>query len=102
MNIAQPKLLNEYVQSQRRTNTAKIVATMKEIFRDVIQTVREVEMDEDLGRERFQQPETSSTPRVTKTGIRRKRQRPSWAVYPRDRLQCYITQQICFSNHFVN
>ncbi len=38
------------------------MAAMKEMFRDVIQTVMEVEMDEELGRERCQRAETSSAP----------------------------------------
>ena len=45
-------LLKEYVQSQHFTSTTEIMAAMKEMFRDVIQTVMEVEMDEELGRER--------------------------------------------------
>ena len=39
-------LLKEYVQSQHFTSTTEIMAAMKEMFRDVIQTVMEVEMDE--------------------------------------------------------
>ena len=35
---------------------------MKEMFRDVVQTVMEVEMDEEPGRERCQRAETSSAP----------------------------------------
>ena len=34
---------------------------MKEMFRDVIQQVMEVEMDEELGRERCQRAETAET-----------------------------------------
>lgn len=45
-------LLKEYVQSQHFTSTTEIMDAMKEMFRDVIQTVMEVEMDEELGRER--------------------------------------------------
>ena len=45
-------LLKEYVQSQHFTSTTEIMAAMKEMVRDVIQTVMEVEMDEELGRER--------------------------------------------------
>ena len=47
-------LMKEYVQSQHFTSTAEIMQAMKEMFRDVIQTAMEVEMDEDLGRERCQ------------------------------------------------
>ena len=37
-------LLKEYVQSQHFTSTTEIMEAMKEMFRDVIQTVMEVEM----------------------------------------------------------
>lgn len=62
MNTAPQELLKEYVQSQHFTSTAEIMAAMKEMFRDVIQTVMEVEMDEELGRERCQRSETSTAP----------------------------------------
>ena len=62
MNAAPQEILKEYVQSQHFTSTAEIMAAMKEMFRDVIQTVMEVEMDEELGRERCQRAETSSAP----------------------------------------
>ena len=51
MNAPQ-ELLKQYVQSQHFTSTADIMAAMKEMFRDVIQQVTAVEMDEELGRER--------------------------------------------------
>ena len=54
MNAAPQELLKEYVQSQHFSSTAEIMAAMKEMFRDVVQTVMEVEMDEELGRERCQ------------------------------------------------
>ena len=47
---APQELLKQYVQSQHFTSTAEIMAAMKEMFRDVIQQVMEVEMDEELGR----------------------------------------------------
>ena len=47
-------LLKEYVQRQHFTSTADIMVAMKEMFRDVIQQVIEVEMDEEPGRERCQ------------------------------------------------
>ena len=53
MNAPQ-ELLKQYVQSQNFTSTADIMAAMKDMFRDVIQQVMEVEMDEELGRERCQ------------------------------------------------
>ena len=52
MQSAPQNLLKEYVQSQHFTSTAEIMQAMKEMFRDVIQTVMEVEIDEELGRER--------------------------------------------------
>jgi len=39
--------MKEYVQSQHFTSTAEIMTAMKEMFRDVLQTVMEAEMDED-------------------------------------------------------
>ena len=58
MNTAPQELMKEYVQSQHFTSTAEIMTAMKEMFRDVVQTVMEVEMDEELGRERCQRAET--------------------------------------------
>ena len=54
MQSAPQELLRQYVQSQYFTSTAEIMDAMKEMFRDVIQQVMEVEMDEELGRERCQ------------------------------------------------
>ena len=54
MQSAPQELLRQYVQSQHFTSTAEIMDAMKEMFRDVIQQVMEVEMDEELGRERCQ------------------------------------------------
>ena len=62
MNTAAQELMKEYVQSQHFTSTAEIMTAMKEMFRDVVQTVMEVEMDEELGRERCQRAETSCAP----------------------------------------
>ena len=50
-------LLKEYVQSQQFTSTAEIMQAMKEMFRDVLEQVMEVEMDDELGRERCQRSE---------------------------------------------
>ena len=57
MQNAPQELLRQYVQSQYFTSTAEIMDAMKEMFRDVIQQVMEVEMDEELGRERCQRVE---------------------------------------------
>ena len=62
MTTAPQELLKEYVQSQHFTSTAEIMTAMKEMSRDVVQTVMEVEMDEELGRERCQRAETTSAP----------------------------------------
>ena len=62
MNTAPQELMKEYVQSQHFTSTAEIMTAMKEMFRDVVQTVMEVEMDEELGRERCQRSEMTSAP----------------------------------------
>ena len=57
MQSAPKDLLKEYVQSQQFTSTADIMQAMKEMFRDVIEQVMEVEMDDALGRERCQRSE---------------------------------------------
>ena len=54
MQSAPKNLLKEYVLSQHFTSTADIMQAMKEMFRDVIEQVMEVEMDDELGRERCQ------------------------------------------------
>ena len=59
MQSAPKKLLKEYVQSQQFTSTADIMQAMKEMFRDVLEQVMEVEMDDELGRERCQRLEES-------------------------------------------
>ena len=56
MNTAPQELLKKYVQIRRFTSTAEIMATFKEMFRNVVQTV----MDEELGREHCQCAETSN------------------------------------------
>ena len=60
MQPAPEELLKEYVKKHQFTNTTEVMQAMKEMFRDVIQTAMEVEMDEELGRERCErsrQPE---------------------------------------------
>lgn len=54
MNAAPQELLKDYVKRQKFISTAEIMDAMKEMFRDVIQTVMEVKLDEELGRERCQ------------------------------------------------
>ena len=66
-------LLKEYVQSQHFTSTTEIMEALKEMFRDVIQTVMEVEMDEELGRERCERSdEPEGTPRNYRNGYTKK------------------------------
>ena len=73
MNTAPAELLKEYVQSQHFTSTADIMAAMKEMFRDVIQTVMEVEMDEELGRQRCKRLEAAEgEPRNYRNGYSKK------------------------------
>ena len=68
------ELLKEYVQSQRFTSTADIMQAMKEMFRDVIQQVMEVELDEELGRERCQRRDPESEqPRNYRNGYSKKK-----------------------------
>ena len=68
-------LLKEYVQSQRFTSTADIMQAMKEMFRDVIEQVMEVEMDEELGRERCHRsaPAEGEQPRNYRNGYSKKK-----------------------------
>ena len=54
MQSAPKNLLKEYVKNQQFSSTADIMQAMKEMFRDVIEQVMEVEMDDELGRERCQ------------------------------------------------
>ena len=54
MQSASKELLKEYVQSQQFASTADIMQAMKEMFRDLLEQVMEVEMDDELGRERCQ------------------------------------------------
>ena len=72
MNTVPAELLKEYVKSQQFTSTAEIMAAMKEMFRDVVQTVMEVELDEELGRERCQRVEASETTPNYRNGYSRK------------------------------
>ncbi|MDE7242918.1 MAG: transposase, partial [Oscillospiraceae bacterium] len=65
-------MMKEYVQSQHFTSTADIMAAMKEMFRDVVQTVMEVELDEKLGRERCRRAEACDTTPNCRNGYSRK------------------------------
>ena len=72
MNTTPAELLKEYVKSQQFTSTAEIMTAMKEMFRDVVQTAMEVELDEELGRERCQRAEASETTPNYRNGYSRK------------------------------
>ena len=72
MMTAPQELLKEYDKSQQFTSTAEIMTAMKEMFRDVVQTAMEVELDEELGRERCQRAEASDTTPNYRNGYSRK------------------------------
>ena len=61
MNTAPQELLKEYIKSQKFTSTAEIMTAMKEMFRDVVQAAMEVELDEELGRERRHPTQRATT-----------------------------------------
>ena len=93
-------LLKQFVQSQHFTSTADIMQAMKEMFRDVIQQVMEVEMDEELGRERCQRSEEpEGTPRNYRNGYSRKTVKTQLGEIdikvPRDRQGNYEPKIIC-------
>ena len=72
MNTAPQELLKEYVRSQNFASTSEIMEAMKEMFRDVIQTAMEVELDEELGRERCQRAQTSEATPNYRNGYSKK------------------------------
>ena len=87
-------LLKEFVQSQHFTSTADIMQAMKEMFRDVIQQVMEVEMDEELGRERCQRASGENTSPNYRNGYSRKTVKTQLGEIdikvPRDRNGSYV------------
>ncbi len=73
MRSVPQNLLKEYVRSQHFTSTADIMSAVKEMFRDIIQQVMKVEMDDALGRERCQRSgESEKTRRNYRNGYSRK------------------------------
>ena len=72
MNTTPQELLKEYVKNQQFNSTAEIMAAMKEMFCDVVQTAMEVELDEKLGRERCQRAGASDTAPNYRNGHSRK------------------------------
>ena len=89
MNAAPQEILKEYVKSQNFTSTAEIMEAMKEMFRDVIQTAMEVELDEELGRERCQRAEGAEAAPNYRNGYSRKTVKTQLGEvdirFPRDR-----------------
>ena len=80
MQSAPKELLKEYVQSQQFASTADIMQAMKEMFRDVIEQVMEVEMDDEIGRERCQRRQSRKGRSViTGMATQRRRSRPNSA-----------------------
>ena len=72
MNTAPQEILKEYVKSQNFASTSEIMEAMKEMFRDVIQTAMDVELDEELGRERCQRSQASETTPNYRNGYSKK------------------------------
>ena len=72
MKTAPQEILKEYVKSQHFTSTAEIMTAMKEMFRDVVQAAMEVELDEELGRERCQRAKATETSPNYRNGYSRK------------------------------
>ncbi len=88
------EIMKEYVQSQHFTSTGEIMSAMKEMFREVIQQVMEVEMDEQLGRERCQRSqEPEGTARNYRNGYSSKKVKTQLGEVdikvPRDRNGCF-------------
>lgn len=80
------------------------MTAMKEMLRDEVQTVMEVELDEELGRERCQRAEASNTAPNYRNGCSRKTVKTQLgeAVFPKSRLQRCIVHQIRSSTRFVS
>lgn len=96
-------LLKEYVQSQHFTSTTEIMEAMKEMFRDVIQTVMKVEMDEELGRERCERSdEPEGSPRNYRNGYTKKTVKTQLGEVdikvPRDRKLTAAQNNYCQAN----
>lgn len=75
MNAVPAELMKEYVNSQKFTSTAEVMTAMRELFRDVIQTVMECELDEELGYEKSQRESKSpveNEPKNYRNGYSRK------------------------------
>ena len=73
MNGTPQEILKEYVRQQQFSSTAEIMTAMKEMFRDVVQAALEVELDDELGRERCQRAEASNKAPNYRNGHSQKR-----------------------------
>ncbi len=72
-------LVKAYVESQHFNSTADIMTAMKEMYRDVIHQVMEVEMEEELGWESGASVQTRRMHLpTTAMGIRERPSRRSW------------------------
>jgi len=75
MSMIPADLLKSYVQSQQFTSTAEIMEAIKDMFRDVIQQVMEVELGQELGyekSERVSSPGDDKTPKNYRNGYSKK------------------------------
>ncbi len=59
MSKVPAELMRSYVQSQQFTSTTEVMEAIKDMFRDVIQQVMEVELGEELGYEKSERVSTS-------------------------------------------
>jgi transposase-like protein len=66
MSSEPAELLRAYVKSQRFTSTAEVMEAMKDMFRDVIQQVMEVELEDELGYEKSERVSKSDGPNESK------------------------------------
>ena len=66
MSSEPAELLRAYVKSQRFTSTAEVMEAMKDMFRDVIQQVMEVELEDELGYEKSERVSKSDEPNESK------------------------------------
>ena len=65
MSSEPTELLRAFVKSQRFTSTAEVMEAMKDMFRDVIQQVMEVELEDELG---YEKSDVNAKIKCTKRG----------------------------------
>jgi len=66
MNGAPEELMKKYVNAQQFSSTSEIMEAMKEMFRDVIQQVMEIELDSELWFEKSQRGPNSAVETASK------------------------------------